>query len=62
MERAAPAHHHAATPQRPDENVDLQCPRCGRWKARVIGRSDAWSVLYLRCEACQQTSVAGTRV
>lgn len=34
------------------------CPRCGRPNALVIGRSEAFPVLYLRCDGCQQTSVA----
>lgn len=34
------------------------CPRCGRANALVIGRSEAFPVVYLRCDGCQQTSVA----
>ena len=34
------------------------CPRCGRPNALVIGRSEAFPVVYLRCDGCQQTSVA----
>jgi hypothetical protein len=34
------------------------CPRCGRPAARVIGRAEAFSVLYLQCGDCGQTSVA----
>jgi hypothetical protein len=34
------------------------CPRCGHAAARIIGQSDSYAVLYLRCEDCQQTSVA----
>jgi hypothetical protein len=55
---------HAATPtavRRPgDASVGLvQCPRCGRSLARVIGQSDVMPVVYLRCDGCQTTSVAG---
>ena len=43
-----------------DTNVGLvQCPRCGRSLARVIGQSDVMPVIYLRCDGCQTTSVAG---
>jgi hypothetical protein len=34
------------------------CPRCGRATARIIGRSESFPVLYLRCDDCQHTSVA----
>ena len=34
------------------------CPRCGRSNARLIGRSETFPVLYLRCDDCRQTSVA----
>lgn len=61
MERVAPARPPVAASQRPDEESDLQCPRCGRSKARVIGRSDVLPIIYLRCDACQQTSVTGVR-
>jgi hypothetical protein len=33
------------------------CPRCGRPSARLIGRSDMFPVLYLRCDDCHHTSV-----
>jgi len=42
----------ASTPDRE------RCPRCGRLTARVIGRSESFPVLYLRCEDCGHTSVA----
>jgi hypothetical protein len=46
--------------RRSDEEIEVrQCPRCGRSKARVIGRSDVMPVVYLRCDACQLTSVTG---
>jgi len=34
------------------------CPRCGRATARLIGRSESFPVLYLRCDDCCHTSVA----
>jgi transposase-like protein len=34
------------------------CPRCGHSAARIIGQSDSYAVLYLRCDDCHQTSVA----
>ncbi|MEO8260127.1 MAG: hypothetical protein ABI868_22465 [Acidobacteriota bacterium] len=34
------------------------CPRCGRATARLIGRSESFPVLYLRCDDCAHTSVA----
>ena len=52
----------ASSPARlPGEaSVELvQCPRCRRSAARVIGQSDVMPVLYLRCDGCHATSVAG---
>jgi hypothetical protein len=37
----------------------VECPRCGRFTARIIGRSETVPVVYLRCDGCHQTSVAG---
>jgi hypothetical protein len=34
------------------------CPRCGRTTARIIGRSESFPVLYLRCDECHHLSVA----
>ena len=34
------------------------CPKCGRPTARLIGRSETYPVLYLRCDDCSHTSVA----
>jgi hypothetical protein len=34
------------------------CPKCGRPNARLIGRSETFPVLYLRCDDCNHTSVA----
>jgi len=34
------------------------CPKCGRASARIIGRSESFPVLYLRCDGCSHTSVA----
>ncbi len=39
----------------PDREV---CPKCGRATARLIGRSETYPVLYLRCDDCSHTSVA----
>jgi Zn finger protein HypA/HybF involved in hydrogenase expression len=36
----------------------VECPRCGRHMARIIGRSEAVPVVYLRCDGCQMPSVA----
>jgi hypothetical protein len=34
------------------------CPKCGRPNARIIGRSESFPILYLRCDGCSHTSVA----
>lgn len=34
------------------------CPKCGRSTARIIGQSESFAVVYLRCEDCHRTSVA----
>lgn len=34
------------------------CPKCGRSTARIIGQSESYAVVYLRCEDCHRTSVA----
>jgi hypothetical protein len=34
------------------------CPRCGRFSAKIIGRSEILPVVYLRCDGCQLASVA----
>lgn len=36
----------------------IVCPRCGRSAAHIIGQSDSYAVLYLRCDECHQTSIA----
>jgi hypothetical protein len=36
----------------------VPCPRCGRAAATIIGGSESFAVLYLRCRDCQQMSVA----
>jgi hypothetical protein len=33
------------------------CPRCDRWMAKVIGRSEVIAIIYLRCDGCQRPSV-----
>jgi transposase-like protein len=35
----------------------IVCPRCGVPNARVIGRSDSYPVIYLRCDDCGRTTV-----
>ncbi len=35
----------------------IVCPRCGVAGARVIGRSESYPVIYLRCDDCGRTSV-----
>jgi len=35
----------------------IVCPRCGIAGARIIGRSDSYPVIYLRCDDCGRTSV-----
>jgi hypothetical protein len=37
----------------------VECPRCGRFMAKIIGRSEVVPVVYLRCDGCHLTSVAG---
>jgi hypothetical protein len=34
------------------------CPRCGVPSARVIGRSETYPVLYIRCDDCGRTSIS----
>jgi hypothetical protein len=34
------------------------CPKCGRPNARLIGRSESFPVIYLRCDDCHHTTVA----
>jgi hypothetical protein len=36
----------------------IVCPRCGMASAKIIGRSEALPVLYLRCDDCGRTSVS----
>ena len=36
----------------------VECPRCSRFTARIIGRSETLPVVYLRCGSCHLTSVA----
>jgi hypothetical protein len=43
-------------PKRPTSGI--VCPRCGVPSARVIGRSEALPVLYLRCDDCGRTSIS----
>jgi ribosomal protein L44E len=52
-------------PQPPRRNSSMKhsadrevCPKCGRPNARLIGRSETFPVLYLRCDDCNHTSVA----
>jgi hypothetical protein len=33
------------------------CPRCGVPSARVIGRSEQYPIIYLRCDDCGRMSV-----
>jgi hypothetical protein len=47
----APRRHRDAETER------VVCPRCGRYDARVIGRSESVAVVYLRCDTCRLTSV-----
>jgi len=46
---------HATVKHAADREV---CPKCGRPNARLIGRSETFPVLYLRCDDCNHTSVA----
>jgi len=49
----------ARGPRRETQPRDAEvCPRCGRSTARIIGRSESFPVLYLRCDECRHTSVA----
>jgi hypothetical protein len=49
----------ARAPRRETQHRDSEvCPRCGRATARIIGRSEFFPVLYLRCDECRHTSVA----
>jgi len=36
----------------------IVCPQCGVPSAKVIGRSETYPVLYLRCEDCGKMSVS----
>jgi hypothetical protein len=57
-----PGRLHLVSPRRqsgPSVDIDrVECPRCGRQVARVIGRSEVAPVVYLRCDLCQLTSIA----
>jgi hypothetical protein len=44
-------------PRSPSADREV-CPKCGRPTARLIGRSETYPVLYLRCDDCCHTSVA----
>ena len=44
-------------PRTPSADREV-CPKCGRPTARLIGRSETYPVLYLRCDDCSHTSVA----
>ncbi len=46
-----------AAQRRAAESDRIVCPRCGRFDAKVIGRSESVAVVYLRCESCRLTSV-----
>lgn len=34
------------------------CPRCGVPSARIVGRSESYPVLYLRCDDCGRMSIS----
>ena len=58
-------HDAPAGPGRPRRTSSMKhsadrevCPKCGRPNARLIGRSETFPVLYLRCDDCNHTSVA----
>jgi hypothetical protein len=36
----------------------LVCPRCGAPAAKIIGRSEALPVVYLRCDDCGRASIS----
>jgi len=51
----------ARRPQRrsSDDRDHVECPRCGRSQAKVVGRSETVPVVYLRCDGCHLMSVMG---
>src|SRR5438034_6638127 len=49
-----PPRRHSSMKHAADREV---CPKCGRPNARLIGRSETFPVLYLRCDDCNHTSV-----
>jgi len=52
-------HRRAAVRRHRAPSADREvCPKCGRPTARLIGRSETYPVLYLRCDDCCHTSVA----
>ena len=53
--RAEPPRRSSSMKHSADREV---CPKCGRPNARLIGRSETFPVLYLRCDDCNHTSVA----
>jgi transposase-like protein len=59
MSRDAIRQHDEAESKTPiaGSQPSIPCPRCGR-SARVIGGSEAFTALYVRCDSCRQTSVA----
>src|SRR5947207_4623188 len=48
-----PPRRHSSMKHAADREV---CPKCGRPNARLIGRSETFPVLYLRCDDCNRTS------
>jgi hypothetical protein len=53
--RASPAARREGFDTRPER---VLCPRCDRWMAKVIGRSEVMPIVYLRCDGCHRPSVA----
>ena len=39
-------------------NAGVICPRCGVASAKVIGRSESYPVVYMRCDDCGRTSIS----
>ncbi len=61
--KLAPAHVHPRPARRgaaakTTHEAREVCPRCGRPNAKIIGRSESFPVLYLRCDDCRHMSVA----
>ena len=57
-QRQPPSRRPVMKAAKPTSGDREMCPKCGRPNARIVGRSESFPVLYLRCDGCSHTSVA----